>query len=244
MKKIEMSLPELPFAMEEALNKLRINIRFCGADTKKILVLSTLENEGKSFVAVQLWRMLSEAGLPSVLVDLDLRKSILKRRHEYKSEQDIVGIDYFLSGQADVNDIIYETNCENGYIIPCSNLLENPSSLLEDSRLDTLLDKLAEKFRFVIIDAPPLENVSDGIQLAHYCDGAILVVRSGETSRKLIRHSLQQLERVNCRLLGTVLNRVKATSRAYYRYYGKYGRRYYSSSYRYGYGPDEKDSDN
>ena len=243
MEYINVELPELPFAVEEALNKLRINVKFCGVNTRKIMVVSSLENEGKSFVAVQLWRMLAEAGFPTVLVDCDFRKSILKKRHnlkkighdrEHASTDDYIGIDYYLSGQAEYEDIIYETNLEKGHFIPCSNALENPSPLLEDPRVEELLDRLAQDYRYVIIDTPPLDNVSDSVQLATLSDGAILVVRSGETSRRLVRRSMQQLERVNCSLLGTVLNRVKTGSRGYYRYYGRYGN-YYSKSYYGGY---------
>ena len=93
-----------------------------------------------------------------------------------------------------------------------------------------LLDHLAEDYRYVIIDSPPLESVADGALIASLCDGALLVVRSGMTSRRLVRQSLQQLERVGCRVLGMVLNRVETRSRAYQKYYGKYGK-YYSDYY-------------
>ena len=217
-------------SLARAMNRLRVNIKFCGKNTKKILVISSVPNEGKSSVSVQLWKMLAEAGFPSVLVDVDLRKSMLKSRHNFSYEGELKGLDYYLSGLAEYQDVIYKTNIENGYIVPCSNLLENPSALLEDPRMKEMLDHLAEDYRYVIIDSPPLDSVSDGLLIGAMCDGAILVVRSGMTSRTLIKHSLQQLERIQCKLLGTVLNRVETTSRAYSKYYGKYGK-YYQDSY-------------
>jgi capsular exopolysaccharide synthesis family protein len=121
-------------------------------------------------------------------------------------------------------------------VIPCTNILENPSTLLEDPRMEELLDQLAEEYRYVIVDSPPLDSVSDGALLASMCDGALLVVRSGETSRSLVRRSIQQLERVHCKILGTVLNRVEVKSHAYKKYYGRYGKYSgYGDSY-YGYG--------
>lgn len=229
MKQIEMKIPDLPYAVEEAMNRLRINIKFCGKNTRKILVISSVPNEGKSTVSVQLWKMLSEAGFPSVLVDVDLRKSVLKDRQEFQAEQDITGLDYYLSGLAEYEEVVYKTNIDNGYIVPVSNLLENPSTLLEDPRMEELLDKLAEDYRYVIIDSPPLDSVADGALIASLCDGAILVVRSRMTSKRLVRQSLQQLERVRCRLLGMVLNRVETRSHAYMKYYGRYGGGYYNS---------------
>ena len=230
MKQIDMNIRALPYAVEEAMNRLRVNIKFCGKNTKKILVISSVPNEGKSTVSVHLWKMLGEAGFPTVLVDLDLRKSVLKDRLEFKSEGEIQGLDYYLSGLSEYQNVVYETNISNGYIVPVSNLLENPSALLEDPRMGELLDRLAEDYRYVIIDSPPLDSVADGALIASLCDGAILVVRSGMTSRRLIKQSVQQLERVRCRLLGMVLNRVETKSRAYQKYYGKYGN-YYSDYY-------------
>ena len=105
--------------------------------------------------------------------------------------------------------------------------------------MEELLDRLAEDYRYVIIDSPPLDSVADGALIASFCDGAILVVRSGMTSRRLVKQSIQQLERVGCRLLGTVLNRVETKSRAYQKYYGKYGN-YYSDYYG-GHGAEKKE---
>lgn len=230
MKEIKMNIPTLPYAVEEAMNRLRINIKFCGKNTKKILIISSVPNEGKSTVSVQLWKMLAEAGFPSVLVDMDLRKSVLKERLKFQSKDKMIGLDYYVSGLAEYQDVVYKTNINNGYIVPVSNHLENPSTLLEDPRMEELFDKLEEDYRYVIIDALPLESVADGAQIAPLCDGAILVVRSGMTSRKLIRQSVQQLERVNCKILGMVLNRVETKSRTYQKYYGKYGK-YYNDNY-------------
>lgn len=230
MKEIKMNIPALPYAVEEAMNRLRVNIKFCGKNTKKILIISSVPNEGKSTVSVQLWKMLAEAGFPSVLVDMDLRKSVLKERLKFQSKDKLIGLDYYVSGLAEYQDVVYKTNINNGYIVPVSNHLENPSTLLEDPRLEELFDKLEEDYRYVIIDALPLESVADGAQIAPLCDGAILVVRSGMTSRKLIRQSVQQLERVNCKILGMVLNRVETKSRTYQKYYGKYGK-YYNDNY-------------
>lgn len=232
MKKIDVEFQELPYAVEEAMNRLRINIKFCGKNTRKILITSSMPNEGKSSIAINLWKMLAEAGFPAVLVDVDLRKSVMKERHKIKNADSMKDLGYFLSGQAEIEDVLYETQVEGAYIVPCVNLLENPSALLEDARFAELLDNLAERFRYVIIDSPPLGSVADAAQIASLCDGAALVVRAGETSRGLIKQSFQQLDQVGCKLLGVILNRVETTGRAYKKYYGRYGSHY--SEYGYG----------
>lgn len=226
MKKLNLTLPTLPYSVDEALRKLRINIKFSGNDTKRILVTSSIPNEGKSFTSVQLWRLLAEAGSKTVFVDLDLRCSVLKERLAMDKEN-ITGLDYYLSGQCEYEDVVYETNIENGDFVPCTNLLENPSSLFEDKRFAEFLDQLEKEYRYIILDSAPLANVSDSNQIATLCDGAVLIVRSGFTPRKLIRKSLQQLEYVECKLLGIVLNREPVSTKAYGKYgdyYGNYGR--------------------
>ena len=239
MKQLTITLPELPYAVEEAMNRLRINIKFCGKNTRKILLTSCLPNEGKSTISAYLWKMLAEAGFPTVLVDVDLRKSVMKKRFQIEYEEDMKGLNHYLSGMAEYEEVVYETNIQNGYIVPCTQLLEDPSALLEDVRFQELLDKLAQNYRFVIIDTPPLGSVSDGALISSMCDGAVLVVCAGETPKAMIRQSLHEIEQSGCKLLGTVLNRAEVKSRAYGKYYGKYANKY-GYGYGYGYGKEEK----
>ena len=224
MKKLNLKIKDMPYAAEEALNRLRVNIKFCGKNTKKIVITSSVPNEGKSTVSVRLWKLLAEAGFPTVLVDVDLRKSELQKKYEVEGIKE--GLNHFLSGLAEYEDVVYETNIPKGHIVPVTTLLENPSALLEDPRLGELLDRLAEDYRYVIIDTPPLDNISDGALIASMSDGAVLVVRCGETSKALVRQSLQQLDRVGCPVLGTVLNRAEIRSGAYKKYYNRYGKKY------------------
>ena len=221
MEKIQLSIPKLPYAVEEAMNRLRVNVKFCGKNTKRILITSSVLNEGKRRVSVQLWKMLSEAGFKTVLVDCDLRKSTLKNRHNF-ADENINSIGHYLSGQCEYGDVVYETNVENGYIVPCTTSLENPISLIEDERFKELLDKLSDDYRYVLIDTPPLCAVADSSLVASLCDGAILVVRAGSTSKKLVKESICQLNYVGCNLLGTILNRVETKTHTYNKYYGKY----------------------
>lgn len=237
MNKLKVVFPDLPYAVEEAMNRLRINVKFCGKNTKKILLTSCMPNEGKSTVSSYLWKMLAEAGFPTVMVDADLRKSVQMQRMQVENVSETKGLNHYLSGMAEYEDVIYKTNIENAYIVPCTQLLENPSPLLEDVRFRELLDRLAEEYRFVIVDTPPLGSVSDGALIASMCDGAILVIRAGETPKTMIKQSLYEIEQSGCKLLGTVLNRAEVSTRGYGKY-GKYGN--YGYGYGYGYEPDRK----
>lgn len=239
MKTIQLShLEKLPYGAEEALNRLRVNVGFCGDRFKKIIVTSSTPNEGKSFVSTNLWRMLAEAGSRTVLVDADMRKSVLRTRHQFASgEKNLPGLVHYLAGQVGIDDVLCRTNIDNAYLFPTSYTVTNPALLLQTDRFSELLDALTRVFDYVLVDTPPLNSVSDGDLIASHCDGALLVVRSGVTPRNLIASSLKQLERAGCELMGVVLNRVEAKSNPYYYKYGKYG--YYNDYY---YGSDGKEA--
>ena len=176
--------------------------------------------------------MLAEAGFPTVLVDADLRKSVMKQRFQLDYDKEATkGLNHYLSGMAEYEDVVYSTNVPNGYMVPCTQLLENPSALLEDIRFKELLNTLSDNYRFVIIDTPPLGSVSDGALIASLCDGAVLIVRAGVTSKKVIQQSMHEIQQSGCKLLGTVLNRADTKGRAY----GKYGKYGYGYGYGYGY---------
>ena len=92
MKKITIGkMPQLPFEMSEAINQLRVNLSFCGSNVKTIMVTSSTPNEGKSFVTMQLWRMIAELGTPTLLIDCDFRKSEIRRKYGLSTSGHLLG---------------------------------------------------------------------------------------------------------------------------------------------------------
>ena len=227
--------PELPYSIEEAINRLRINVSFLGTDVKKIMVISSEPNEGKSFIAMCLWKQMALAGERSILVDADMRKSVMVENYKISREdgKEVWGLSHYLSDNKKLEDCILTTDMENGDLLPNVNNIVNPSMLLESARFSELLDNLAKEYRYVFLDVPPLGLVSDAERIGNLCDGAILTVRSGVTPKGIIRNSIAQLERAGCPLLGIVLNRAGAGNGKYYKkYYGKYyGSKYYTDKY-------------
>lgn len=223
--------PQLPYSVEESINRLRINISFLGSDVRKIIVISSEPNEGKSFLALNLWNQMAEAGEKTVFVDADMRNSTMYAKYDLKREdgKEMKGTSHLLAGNARLEEVLVHTKYGYGDLIPNVENIVNPSMLLESDRFKVLLDGLAKRYRYVFIDAPPLGLVSDGERIGNLCDGAILCVRSAATPKGVVRESVRQLERAGCPLLGIVLNRVNENKGGYYgkKYGGKYGR-YYS----------------
>lgn len=238
MKKLELRrLPQLPFEVSEAVNQLRVNLSFCGSDVKVIMVTSSTPNEGKSFVTVQLWRMIAELGTPAVLIDCDFRKSEMRSKYAMAASGNLIGGAHYLAGKAEFADVVYETNIANGYIIPVAKTVMNPTILLESERFAKLIAQCREHFGVVLVDTPPLGSVADALNIATYCDGTVLVLRGSETPRKLAMDSVRQLKRTEVPLLGVVLNRAQVDSKS-----NLYYKRYYKSGYYYkGYGNEQSE---
>ena len=127
-----------------------------------------------------------------------------------------------------MSDVIYQTNIPNGYMIPTTSAIANPTILLEGTRFSHMIESCAKTFSYVLIDTPPLGSVADALNVAPHCDGTVLVVRSGATPRKLVDNSVQLLKRTETPLLGIVLNRADMNSKS-----NMYYHRYYRSSYYY-----------
>ena len=228
MNKIKMdSIQEIPYAVEESINRLRINVSFLGNEIKKIMVVSTLPNEDKSFVTMQIWKQMANAGIKSVLVDADMRNSVLVKKNDMERQdgKEMKGLTNYLAGDFSLDEVTYESPFENGDIIPNVENIINPSMLLEGDKFGNMLNELSKDYRYVFVDAPPLGLVSDAEKIGSMCDGAILVIRSGETTRAEVKNSIKQLERSGCKILGVVLNRATDLKNKYSK------QKYYSGKY-------------
>ena len=207
----------------EAIKTLRTNIQFCGSGIKTIMLTSSLPDEGKSDITFAMASSLAQIGKKVVLVDADIRKSVLVSR--YQLEREVSGLSQYLSGQRSLENVIYDTNIENFSMIFAGPYSPNPAELLEESLFGDMISKLKERYDYIIVDTPPMGNLIDGAIVARQCDGAVMVIESGSISYRLEQRVKGQLEKSGCRILGVVLNKVNMERNGYYsKYYGKYGK--------------------
>lgn len=241
MRKIELAnLEPLDYARNEAYKSLRTNIRFCGDDVQTILMTSCTPNEGKSTVSFQLAKALADDGKKVLLLDADMRKSVLMNRlgATSKDNKKIYGLSHFLTGQNDVGDVLCGTDIAGMYIIFSGPEVPNPTELLGNSYFMQLMDAARKQFDYIIIDAPPLGSVIDAAILTSVCDGAIMVIESNAISYRMAQTIKKQLSQTGVRILGAILNKVNLKKGNYYQgYYHGYG--YYKKAYK-GYGSYEK----
>jgi len=228
MQSVVLRIDELQFQTKEAYKTLRSNIEFSGDDMRVIAITSSMPNEGKSEVSYELAASFAENGAKVLLIDADMRKSVLQSRVLKGEIQN--GLSNCLVGKCQADDAMCETNLENLYIIFAGPSTPTPSELLGSERFTRLLQGAKRRFDYVIIDTPPIGSVIDSAIVGGKSDGTVLVVGSGKISYRMAQDSLRQLYAANCRMIGCVLNNIKMGSSGYGRgkYYSSYYYRYYN----------------
>src|SRR6476661_2081707 len=234
-KRIELVAQHLPNSqMSEAFRALRTALLLSqpGRPPQVILVTSALPREGKTTAAANLAVTLAQLGDRTVLVDADLRKPGVGRLLNLGSGK-YAGLSSYLAGVSSLELVtVPHPSIPNLAAIPTGPLPPNPADLLSSHRLADAIAELRTKFKFVIVDSPPILAATDAVILSVQTDGVLLVVRSGETPKEAFTRTRDLLISVKCRLLGVVLNAVDSSAPDYY-----YSYRYYP--YSYGYSPQE-----
>ncbi len=234
-KRIELVAQHLPKSqMSEAFRALRTALLLSRADKppQVILVTSALPREGKTTAAANLAVTLAQLGDKTVLVDADLRKPGVGRLLNLGSGK-YAGLSSYLAGVSTLDLVtVPHPAIPNLAAIPTGPLPPNPADLLSSHKMSDAIAELRKKYKFIVIDSPPIMAATDAVILSVQADGVLLVVRSGETPKEAFTRTRDLLTSVNSRLLGVVLNAVDTSAPDYY-----YSYRYYP--YSYGYGPQE-----
>lgn len=240
----------LDYAGSEAMNTICSNLTFSGKNIRKIVITSCEPNDGKSFVAFQIVQNMARRGQKVVLMDADLRLSVMNAHYGIQLQGSGMGLAHLLSGQCTIDEVVYETDIPNVFFIPIGTDVQAPLSLIATPDFDRLIETLGETFDLVVIDAPPVGLVIDAAEIAKSCDGSVLVLEYSKTHRRALQEAKQQMERTGTPILGCVLNKVtmdRLSTKKYYSYGGRYGYSKYGRYGKYGkysnayYRRDEKD---
>ena len=192
MKKLNLTDRRNPdYFYSESIKTLRTNIQLSGQSIKTILITSCYPNEGKSDIALSLAQELGSIGKKVLLLDADIRKTAYVGRLEVQEE--VKGLSQLLSGQAGLQDIIYNTNFPNMDIIFGGPSAPNPSGLLSENIFKILIKELKDYYNYILIDTPPIGTVIDAAVIGRCCDGAVFLIQPGNVRYRDAQKAFAQL---------------------------------------------------
>ena len=202
----------------EAYRSLRSNIEYSSFDDeyRAIVVTSSVPGEGKSTTSGNLALSLAQSGNKVLLVDCDMRKPSIHKKFKISN---MSGTAELLLRKESFEDV---ANCynENLTIITAGKIPPNPSEMLSSRAMAAFIKEMKKEFKYIILDTPPLQAVTDAQVLSTKADGVLLVVRAGSTKRDAVLNSVDLIKKVKGKVIGMVLNGVENKKNSYY-YYGE-----------------------
>lgn len=231
----------LSFAASEAYKLLRTNLMFSmadGGECKVIGVTSALRGEGKSTTSMNLAYTLAESGKKVLLIEGDMRIPVVAKTLEINA---VPGLSAVLAGLNKAEDAVKPAGIvANLDIMPAGEIPPNPSELLSSNKMKQTVEELEKKYDFIVLDLPPVNAVSDALAVSGLLSGMIVVVRQNYCDQQALSYAMRQLEFMQVKLLGFVMNYSEPSGGRYKKYYSrykygyKYSRYYYKSKEPYG----------
>ena len=202
----------------EAYRSLRSNIEYSSFDNeyRVIVVTSSVAGEGKSTTSGNLAIALAQSGNSVLLVDCDMRKPSIHKKFKISNA---AGTAELLLRKKSFEEVAKKHN-ENLTIITAGKIPPNPSEMLASRAMTAFIKEMKGEFKYIILDTPPLQAVTDAQVLSTKADGVLLVVRAGSTKREMVLNSVDLINKVHGKVIGTVLNGVENKKNNYY-YYGE-----------------------
>ena len=223
----------------EAFRALRTNLQFLRLETKGkvFLITSAFIQEGKTVNAINLALIMAQAGNKVLLVDADLRKPLVNKYYglpigpgltdyvlgNYNWNEVTNTISDIMLGDFGIDDILITPGMDTLHILTAGTKPPNPSEILTSNRFREFLKEAGKNYNFIFIDAPPVMPVADASDIAALADGVILVYMTGKIGRGVLKRVKSNLENVDAKLTGVILNKVKSDAGPeYYQYHSYY----------------------
>ena len=193
------------FTIREAYKTGRTNIVFALPEEESsiILVTSSWPMEGKTTNCANLAVAFAQTGAKTLLIDCDLRKPRIHKIFKITSK---LGLTNILRNFCTKDEAIVHTEYDNLDILTSGHIPPNPGEILGSSEMTNLLNELKKTYKYIIIDTPPVNMVSDAIILSPLVSGTVLIVRQGVTDHKSVSESLEKINFTGSKMLGFILN--------------------------------------
>ncbi len=213
----------------ESYNRLKDNILYINADgTKKVIQIeSSIAHEGKTTIISNLAVSLGLTDKSVVVVDLDFRCPKLHQRFDTTIE---LGIAEYMLGSVELNEIKKSTKYKNVDIITRGTKIYNSSLVFVSEKFKAFIEQLRSEYDYVLLDCPPVLEVSDYINILPASDGVLFIVAYGETTRHQVSEAVKELRKNGAEIIGTVFSKYERKKDKGYNYYGKGYYSYYKNS--------------
>ena len=226
--------------ISETFRSLRTNIKYIlGNETdegKIILITSSLPNDGKSLISVNVASIFAISGKKTLLIGYDLRKPSL---HKIFGLNATHGLTSYMVGRYELDDVLQATEFNNFDVLVAGPVPPNPSELIDSDKNRALLKELKKRYDYIILDTPPVNLIADAQCLAKESDINLFVVRSEQTNKAAFKISLAELIERNDVKVHFVFNDIKTVAQKY-GYGARYDKGYYGYGYGYGYFDNEQ----
>lgn len=207
--------------IQNAAKTLLTNIRFASVDDPilSLVITSSVPNEGKSTVAVNLAEAIAASGGSVLLVECDFRNRTLAAMLNVRARAGIYAV---LSGEAQLDQAIAPTKMANMYLLDVEPGIPDPIGIISSERFRRLTETLRGRYSYVIYDTPPVGGFVDAAVLSTLTDATLLVVRENFTKRDVVLGAYDQLRKADAHVIGVVMNRCQsAGNESYSSYYGQ-----------------------
>lgn len=206
--------------VQNAAKTLFANIRFASVDKpiKSIVCTSTIPNEGKTTVAIQLAQAIATSGKRVLLVECDMRRRSIGGVIGAHSQNGIYSV---LSGAVPLQNAIIETVQRNMYFLDVEPHIPNPADLIASRRFERMMREIDDMFDYAVYDTCPVGPFVDGALVAARADATVLVIRENFTSRAAVADAYSQLEKAGANVVGIAMNFCESEEHNYY-YYSYY----------------------
>lgn len=228
----------MSFAASEAYKLLRTKLQFsfAGDNSCRVIGLSSaLSGEGKSLTSINLAYSLSQLDKKVILIDCDMRRPTLAEKLNIRKKP---GLSSHLTGQCGLEELVQYCGIPGDeqafHVIAAGQNPPNPVELLSSGKMTAALEALRQHYDYVILDLPPVGEVTDAMAVAKVLDGMLLVVRQNYCNRIALGDAVQQFDFIGTKMLGVVFNCTsEGSGKGYYKkgYYRSYYRKYAHGSY-------------
>lgn len=230
--------------LSESYRALRTNLSFVDlkSDIKVVVFTSSSPREGKSTIVINLAVAMAQAGKKVLIVDGDMRKPMIANVFGIDQvpglsnvilgtcslENTVRSVTDIMTGKISMDDIMKTPGMDNLYIITSGTLPPNPAEIVGSRMIADLIKQVRSEYDMVLIDAPPVLSATDAAIYGSLADGVVLVYRVGKVGRAVLKRAKAQLDNVRAKVIGIVLNGLKAeispdfAAQDYYKYYYYY----------------------